>query len=326
MKLAISKQFQTFIHEIGLSLDLILQRADIPNLLWKEELILSPTQYLKFLFEIDHELTDEQILAFSDIGNVKSFMPPFFVALCAGNGLEGIRRFAKYKKLICPLIIDVEVDETKEEINIYLNFDIPNSTMPRFTLHNEQLVLISLLRTGTGTSITPVRIKSPYPYSEKLRQYIGIAPTLDKTNALTFHLQDVLLPFVTQNNVMWSYLEPELKRRLNELSTENSFENLVEKTLFSAIPSQTFSREEIATTLGVSVRTMQRKLKRKNITFFQLVQKVQLLLAINYIKAADLSLAEIASLVGYQDQASFSRAFKHWTGDTITQFKLKQSV
>ncbi len=71
---------------------------------------------------------------------------------------------------------------------------------------------------------------------------------------------------------------------------------------------------------------MQRKLKRKNITFIQLVQKVQLLLAINYIKAADLSLAEIASLVGYQDQASFSRAFKHWTGDTITQFKSKQSV
>jgi AraC-like DNA-binding protein len=323
MKLVISKQFQAFIQEIGLSLDSVLQRAEIPNLLWKEELVLSPTDYLNFLFELDCELTDEQILAFSDIGNINTFMPPFFVALCAGNALEGFRRFAKYKKLICPLVIDVEVDEVKEEVNLYLDFDIPNSNMPRFTLLNEQLVLISLLRTGTGAPITPIRVASPHPYSEKLQQYIGVPTEMSNTNVVTFRLQDTLLPFVTQNNIMWDYLKPELKRRLEDLSSENSFLNLVEKTLFSAIPSDSFSREEVAISLGVSVRTMQRKLKSQNVTFMQLVQKVQQLLAISYLQVEELSLEEVASLVGYKEQASFSRAFKRWTGETITQFKSK---
>lgn len=73
MKLVISKQFQTFIREIGLSLDKILEKSEIPNLLWKEELVLSPSNYLKFLDELDKELTDEQILAFSDIEKLNTW-------------------------------------------------------------------------------------------------------------------------------------------------------------------------------------------------------------------------------------------------------------
>lgn len=322
MKLVISKQFQAFIQGIGLSLDRILQKSEIPNLLWKEELVLSPSNYLRFLNELDRELTDEQILAFSDIENLNTFMPPFFVALCAGSALEGFERFATYKKLICPLLINVDVDKNKEEVHLFLSFDIPNSKMPRFTLLNEQLVLVSLIRTGTGENIKPIAVKSPYPYSETLQDYLGIKPEISDTNVITFRLSDTLLPFITQNNVMWDYLEPELKRRLVVLSSETSFSNLVEKTLFSAIPGEKFSREEVARSLGVSVRTMQRKLKNQNVTFMELVQKVQKLLAINYLKIDDLSLEEVANLVGYKEQASFSRAFKQWTGETITQFRI----
>lgn len=323
MKLVISKQFQTFIREIGLSLDKILEKSEIPNLLWKEELVLSPSNYLKFLDELDKELTDEQILAFSDIEKLNTFMPPFFVALCASNALEGFKRFATYKKIICPLLIRVEVDKSKEELHLYLSLDIPYSKMPRFTLINEQLALVSLIRTGTGENIKPVSVKSPYSYSEKLEEFLGTKPEISDVNVITFRLNDTLLPFITHNNVMWEYLEPELKRRLAVLSSENSFLNLVEKRLFSAIPSDSFSRDEVAASLGVSVRTMQRKLKNQNVTFMQLVQKVQQLLAINYLQVEELTLEEVANLVGYKEQASFSRAFKQWTGETITQFKAR---
>lgn len=319
MKIEITKQFQEFVKGIGLSLDDILQRAEIPNVLWKEELELSPADYAKFLLELDNEITDEQILAFSEVKNVNAFMPPFFVALCAKNALESFKRFALYKKLICPLLIDVTEDV--RAVTIHLSFDIPGSNMPRFTLLDEQLVLISLIRTGTGKDIKPLEVKCPYPYSEKLVEYLGIEPELSEVNAVTLRYEDATLPFITQNNVMWKYLEPKLKRRLEELSEENTFINLVEKALFSAIPSDRFSREEIARSLGVSVRSMQRKLGERGTTYAQLVQKVQQLLAISYISADKLGAEEISCLVGYKDQASFSRAFKSWTGKTITEYK-----
>ena len=48
MKLIISKQFQTFIEGVGFSLEYVLERAGIPNILWKEELELSPMEYKRF--------------------------------------------------------------------------------------------------------------------------------------------------------------------------------------------------------------------------------------------------------------------------------------
>ncbi|MGX7205502.1 helix-turn-helix domain-containing protein [Enterococcus pingfangensis] len=319
MKIAVTKQFQDFVKGIGLSLNDILQKADIPNILWKEELQLSPTDYNKFLLELDHEITDDQLLAFSQVENYKAFMPPFFVALCAKDALICFKRFAIYKKLICPLIIEIEENETT--ISLRLSFDIPDSQMARFTLLSEQMALISLIRTGTGEAIKPVEVKAPYPYSSKLIDFVGIQPKIAESNVITFQKTDVLRPFVTQNNVMWEYLEPELKKRVAQLNIENSFINHVEKALFSAIPSAHFSRETIAKSLGVSVRTMQRKLNEQNTTYAQLVQKVQQLLAINYLKNNELATEEISCLVGYKDQASFSRAFKSWTGQTITEYK-----
>lgn len=319
MKIAISKQFQDFVKGIGLSLDDILQKAAIPNVLWREELQLSPADYNKFLFELDSEITDDQLLAFSQVENYKAFMPPFFVALCAQNALTCFQRFAVYKKLICPLVITITEQATT--LSLHLSFDLPGSQMARFTLLNEQMALISLIRTGTGEPIKPVAVTAPYAYSPKLVDFVGVQPQLAATNVVTFKKADVLRPFVTQNNVMWDYLEPELKKRLAQLNAENSFINHVEKALFSAIPSDHFSRESVAHSLGVSVRTMQRKLSEQNTTYAQLVQKVQRLLAVNYLNANELATEEISCLVGYKDQASFSRAFKNWTGQTITEYR-----
>ncbi|MBA1395095.1 AraC family transcriptional regulator, partial [Lactobacillus sp. XV13L] len=101
MKVTISKQFQAFIQGVGIQLDDLLERASIPNVLWKEELELSPGDYVKFLGELDKDITDEQILAFSEVKNINNFMPPFFVALCAKNSREAFHRFGLYKQLIC---------------------------------------------------------------------------------------------------------------------------------------------------------------------------------------------------------------------------------
>ncbi|HZW20717.1 AraC family transcriptional regulator [Noviherbaspirillum sp.] len=70
----------------------------------------------------------------------------------------------------------------------------------------------------------------------------------------------------------------------------------------------------IAEELNVTQRTLQRKLAEAGVTFQQVLDRTRRDLAIDYLKRDRLSLAEIAFLLGYQEQSSFCHAFKEWTG------------
>lgn len=63
--------------EIEISFSSILKESDIPNLLWKEELVLNEQQYYRLLNVIDGYISDKQILELSSINNVSMFMPSF---------------------------------------------------------------------------------------------------------------------------------------------------------------------------------------------------------------------------------------------------------
>ena len=130
MKVTITKQFQDFVKGVGISLDEILQKSEIPNILWKDELELTPEEYYRFLDFIGKEVTDEQILAMSDIRAMQMFLPMFYAALCSANGLDGLRRFAAYKKIIGPINIDV-VENEQDEVVVTMLPPIQNQELPR---------------------------------------------------------------------------------------------------------------------------------------------------------------------------------------------------
>lgn len=70
----------------------------------------------------------------------------------------------------------------------------------------------------------------------------------------------------------------------------------------------------IAEELNVTQRTLQRKLADAGVSFQQVLDSTRRDLAIDYLGRERLSLAEIAFLLGYQEQSSFCHAFKEWTG------------
>lgn len=81
-------------------------------------------------------------------------------------------------------------------------------------------------------------------------------------------------------------------------------------------------RDTIANRLGMSARTLQRRLDEVGIVFTELLDEVRTELAKNKLKGSDLSLAEIGLLLGFSEQSSFTRAFKRWTGKTPREFRL----
>ena len=321
MKITMPKQFQDFLRSIGLSIENILEQAGIPNILWKEEIQLSTEEYYLFLKKIDEVITDEQILAISDIDNLNVFIPSFFAALSSKNGLEGLKRLAKYKKLIGPVFL--EIKEFEEIVQVQYFFEQREKELPRFAVLNEQLMLINLLNKGIGKKISPVSVTSPFEYGELFEKEINATINKAKQNEVIFNMKDLKKPFLTANNIMVEYLEPQLKQKLAEMESETfeTFASRVQKKLFQLIPSGQFGLENVAEEFGISGRTLQRNLSVENTSFNQMVKDIQKMMTFNYLEAKELSIDEIAYLVGYSETSSFYRAFKKWTGKTVSQYQ-----
>jgi AraC-like DNA-binding protein len=70
----------------------------------------------------------------------------------------------------------------------------------------------------------------------------------------------------------------------------------------------------IAEELKLSPRTLQRKLSDAGATFQQVLDQARFALAKDYLRRPELSLIDIAFLLGYQEQSAFNHAFKEWAG------------
>ncbi len=71
---------------------------------------------------------------------------------------------------------------------------------------------------------------------------------------------------------------------------------------------------QVACALRSSTRTLQRRLDQANTSFSGLIRTARQELANSYLSDRRYSLKDVAFLLGFSDQANFSRAFKSWYG------------
>jgi AraC-like DNA-binding protein len=69
-----------------------------------------------------------------------------------------------------------------------------------------------------------------------------------------------------------------------------------------------------AKAIGVSVRTLQRRLADRGMTYRRVVDQVRFRAARDLLSGSDEQLAKIAQDLGFADASSFTRAFGRWTG------------
>jgi len=94
------------------------------------------------------------------------------------------------------------------------------------------------------------------------------------------------------------------------------------KDIFAASPYAHFPEQlELANQLGMSVRTMQRKLDIENTSYMQLKDDVRKRKALFYFEHTEKHINEISERCGFSEIASFTRAFTRWTGTTPSKYK-----
>ena len=81
------------------------------------------------------------------------------------------------------------------------------------------------------------------------------------------------------------------------------------------------SLERIADHLGLTPRTLQRKLQELGTSYNDVLDQMRRQLAERYLREPQMAICEVAYLLGFSESSSFHRAFKRWTGVTPKEFR-----
>jgi AraC-like DNA-binding protein len=139
-------------------------------------------------------------------------------------------------------------------------------------------------------------------------------------NGLSFTDEDATRKTLTSDARLLVTAEQLAERALAETPPSGDFVATVAARLRQS-GSISLGATAIARKMRLGTRTLQRRLEEAGTTFTELQERVRQQLAKELVRDEDLGLAEVAFRVGFSDAASFSRAFKRWTGRAPGAFR-----
>lgn len=306
----------------NISVSEVLLRAKLPeDLFSRRGAALDEEEYLRFMSSIGDAVQDTDIpIRLATAEQIEAVNPPIFAAYCSQDGLHCIRRLAQYKALAGALTF--AVTETDSEVTVSICLTQNEAELPELIVGVEMALLVNLLRKATRQKIVPQKITVQHPFQNPAyEEFFCQTAVQGAENSITFVRTDLEIPFLTRNDSMWNFFEPELRRRLSEMEIDDTFAARVRSALVELLPSGACGIEDVCVKLCLSKRTLQRKLGEEGTTFQKQLNHTRELLAKNYLKSTDLPSEDIAFLLGYQDVTSFFRAFALWTGQGVAEYK-----
>jgi AraC-like DNA-binding protein len=116
-------------------------------------------------------------------------------------------------------------------------------------------------------------------------------------------------------------VEQRARALLEQLGPGTAFAARVAVAVGYAIQRGSVGLEVVARELAIGSRTLQRRLATEGRTFRAVVDDARRELAQQYLADRGQSVADVALLLGFSEQAAFHRAFVRWTGITPGQFR-----
>ncbi|MEM9070245.1 MAG: AraC family transcriptional regulator ligand-binding domain-containing protein [Myxococcota bacterium] len=310
--------------DLGLQATDIARRAGLADDIFMREGSVSVGEYFRLWQSVEEEVGDATLLPIkmAEAVTTEAFSPMLFACFCSPNLSVAMRRMATYKRLIAP--VKVVVDDRPEGLWIEKAWTELNATVPPVLSATELTVLVQIARMGTRERISPLRLTFAHPVEnpDAYERYLGIAPTVGPNPGILFRASDATMPFLTASEGLWETFEPELRRRLAELDGSAPLSERVRSVLLESLPSGESNVHFVAKRLGVSSRSLQRKLRAEETTYKDVVRATREELARHYLTKTKLAYAEISFLIGFEEPSSFFRAFREWTGETPESARL----
>ena len=191
------------------------------------------------------------------------------------------------------------------------------------------VTLVRICRQVTNGRLAPSRLKMKHTRTgtpAEFRAFFGVDVEFGAdADEISFPRPTGLLPVVGRdehlNELLRRYAEEALARKPQErLTVRSKAEDILPKLL----PHGRAVASEVARQLGMSSRTLSRKLAEEDTSFAEILEQLRAALAKRYLNDETLPISEIAWLLGYREVSSLTHAFKRWTGMTPRRFRSDQ--
>ena len=260
----------------------LLRRAGLPASLFEQEKIYITTAELFALWRSVAEMSPDPAFGLK-LGTELRFErshPVAIAGVCSRTFGHALQRLARYKQLTCPE--EIRVHRKAQEASVEIFFIEAKEAQPDIMVDLGLSWILNVARRGTDGEITPLRLELARPVKHRalLERHFGCRVRFKADrNALVFRSSDLDRPFVTHNEefvtIIGAQLDSELKARNASVNVGDQVKDVLRRSLAGKRPTL----RDVAGELGLSARTLQRRLTDAGITFQQLVEDTRRQLA-----------------------------------------------
>jgi AraC-like DNA-binding protein len=251
-------------------------------------------------------------------------LEPAFLACLGSRDLgEALERLSRYKRTLCPETLTLV--RRGDRIEVRYEWPTARRPPPPILVEAELSFLLHLARKATRQPLRDARVEltrpfaDPAPWASILHAEVRLGVT---TAALHLSASALTLPFATFNPSLLAALDPTLmaEQSLGSSARPDTVAS-VRHVLRSRLGDSETSLRHVTEELKTSARSLQRQLRDAGTSFAALLQETRRERATFYLRESELSLSEIAFLLGFDSPTSFFRAFARWTGQTPHAFR-----
>jgi AraC-like DNA-binding protein len=230
---------------------------------------------------------------------------------------EALRRGVRYS-MIANEGIALRFREGKD-IGIVFDYVGVARRSDRHQIEFWMAALVRICRQLTSRHLPAIRVRVAHPRGADISEFsaffggdVAFGAAVDEvTFPLSIREMAVISADPYLNDLLIKYCEEALAGRP---TSRVSFGSSVENAIALLLPHGKARAGEVARKLGVSQRTLARRLSSEGLTFVGVLQSLRADLAKRHLTDETLSISKIAWLLGYQDVSAFTHAFKRWTG------------
>ena len=189
-------------------------------------------------------------------------------------------------------------------------------------------IAVSFARRVTGVDWTPreVSFRHSRPQSVAEHERIFRSPVRfgRPSNELIFDSSLLALPMAKADAGLCAILDRHARELLAKSPRRGGLAERVRRLLGEALNGGDPRQEAVSQKLGISVRTLQRRLSEEGTSHQDLLDEVRSELSRRYLQESKLAICEVAYILGFSEPSAFHRAFRRWTGVTPKEFRRAQ--
>lgn len=131
-------------------------------------------------------------------------------------------------------------------------------------------------------------------------------------NALVFSKALLVMPLVQADETLHLAMREQARAAMDKAFSQTDLAHRLQQALIPLMPKCEATLEHAASALGLSPRTLQRRLGASSLGFQGVLDAARKDMALIYLRDPVLSVLDVSLLLGYAEQSSFTRAFRGW--------------